>query len=244
MKRSQIVLLLVLVTLIACFFAYDLDRYFAFEYLKQAQAELEYYRDTRPLPTAIVFFTTYVVLTGVSLPAAGIMTLAAGALFGLFWGTIIVSFAGSLGATVAFLITRFVFRDYFQRRFAGRLALINREVEQDGPYYLLVLRLVPVFPFFMINAVMALTPIPTTTFYLISQIGMLPATLIIVNAGTELAQIDSPGDILSPRMLASLLLLGVFPFAARRLALYIKARRHIPDQALELPDDKDPAGRV
>ncbi|HVO71122.1 MAG TPA: FAD-dependent oxidoreductase, partial [Aggregatilineaceae bacterium] len=167
----------------------------------------------------------YVAVTGLSLPGAAIMTLAAGAVFGLLWGTLIVSFASSIGATLAFLASRFLFRDVVQSRFGERLRAINAGVQREGAFYLFTLRLVPVFPFFVINLVMGLTPIKTRTFYWVSQAGMLLGTLVYVNAGTELARIHSVKEILSPSLLISFALLGIFPLIAKRIVDWLKARK-------------------
>jgi dihydrolipoamide dehydrogenase len=173
----------------------------------------------------LIFFALYVAVTGLSLPGAALLTLIAGAIFGLLWGTLIVSFASTLGATLAFLVARFLLRDWVQSRFSEKLKAVNRGVAKDGPFYLFTLRLVPLFPFFVINLVMGLSPIRATTFYWVSQIGMLPGTLVYVNAGTQIASIDSLNGILSPTLLASFALLGVFPLLAKKLVAFIKARR-------------------
>ena len=153
------------------------------------------------------------------------MTLTGGAIFGLVWGTILVSFASSIGATIAFMVSRFLFHNTIQERFSENLKAINDGMEKDGAYYLFTLRLVPVFPYFIINLVMGLTPIRTFTFYFISQLGMLPATIVFVNAGTQIAKIRTAGDILSPELIASFVLLGVFPLLAKKLLALIKIRK-------------------
>ena len=225
MNKKKIILLLLITLLIGGFFVFDLGQYFNLSYLKEKQGLIESYYQQQPLLTIIIFFLTYVVFTGLSLPAASILTLAAGALFGVFVGTIIVSFASTLGATLAFLASRFLFRDLVQDRFAERLALINQGVEKDGAFYLFTLRLVPIFPFFVINLVMGLTPIRVLTYALVSQLGMLAATIIYVNAGTQLAKIKEIGDILSPELLASFVLLGVFPLIARKAVQMVQTHQ-------------------
>jgi pyruvate/2-oxoglutarate dehydrogenase complex dihydrolipoamide dehydrogenase (E3) component/uncharacterized membrane protein YdjX (TVP38/TMEM64 family) len=176
----------------------------------------------------------YVVVTGLSLPGAAIMTLAGGAIFGLLWGTLIVSFASSIGATIAFLASRFIFRDTVQRRFADGLRAVNAGVEKDGPFYLFALRLVPIFPFFVINLVMGLTPMKTRTFYWVSQLGMLAGTIVYVNAGTQIAQIETLSGILSPGLLGSFVLLGLFPLLAKRIVGLLAARKvYAPWRALK-----------
>lgn len=213
---------------IVAFFLFDLGQYLTLEYLKEKQSVIDSYTATNPITAGLIFFLAYILVTGLSLPGAAILTLTAGAIFGLLWGTIIASFASAIGATVAFLAARFLFRDMVQQRFSSRLAAINKGVEEDGPFYLFILRLVPVFPFFVINLVMALTPMPVAVFYLVSQIGMLAGTIVYVNAGTQIARISELGDILSPQLIGSFVLLGVFPLIAKKVAAIIKARRHIP----------------
>jgi pyruvate/2-oxoglutarate dehydrogenase complex dihydrolipoamide dehydrogenase (E3) component/uncharacterized membrane protein YdjX (TVP38/TMEM64 family) len=225
MSRQRLILLLALLAAIAAFIALDLGRYLSLEYFKSQQAAIENWRAPQPGTAALIFFLAYVAVTGLSLPGAAVMTLAAGAIFGLLWGTVLVSFASSLGATLAFLVSRFLLRDWVQGRFGERLRAINLGVEKEGGFYLFTLRLVPVFPFFMINLLMGLTPIRTGTFYWVSQIGMLAGTLVYVNAGTQLAGIDSLRGILSPALIASFALLGVFPLIAKKIVEAIKAHQ-------------------
>jgi len=225
LNNKKIALAAVIVVLVVAWFVFDLGQYLSLEYIKARQAEIVVWRQGRPLHAAIVFFALYVAVTGLSLPGATIMTLMGGAIFGLLWGTVIVSFASSLGATLAFLAARFLFRDTVQARFGARLRSVNGGIEKDGAFYLFALRLVPAFPFFVINLVMGLTPIRTAVFYVVSQLGMLPATLVYVNAGTQLAGIDALSDIASPSLLASFALLGVFPFIARRILDVVSQRK-------------------
>jgi pyruvate/2-oxoglutarate dehydrogenase complex dihydrolipoamide dehydrogenase (E3) component/uncharacterized membrane protein YdjX (TVP38/TMEM64 family) len=229
MSYKKIGLVLLVVLLVAAFFLFDLGQYLNLEYLKSKHADLLAWRDSSPIQAALVFFLVYVVVTAVSLPGAAVMTLAIGAIFGLFWGTILVSFASTLGATLAFMLARFVLRDMVQRRFGDRLGALNSGVEKDGAFYLFGLRLVPIFPFFIINLLMALTPIRTWTFAWVSQIGMLAGTIVYVNAGTQLAKIDSLSGILSPGLLFSFVLLGVFPLIAKKVLDVVKARRVLED---------------
>ena len=223
MKRSLLILLIA--ALIAAFFSFDLQHTLTLEGLKgsleQAQARLA----SDPLLVAGSFFIAYVIVTGLSLPGAAVMSLGGGALFGLLWGTIIVSFASSIGATLAFLVSRFVLRDAVQTRFADRLSTINEGIEKNGAFYLFTLRLVPIFPFFLINLLMGLTPIRTVTFYAVSQIGMLAATVVFINAGTQLAQLERLSDVLSPALIASFALLGIFPLLAKKVVAIIQSRR-------------------
>ncbi len=225
MNRSRLALVAAIAIAIAAFFILDLGRFFTLDFFKSQQAAINGYFDANPLKTAAIFFAIYVAVTGLSLPGAALMTLVAGAIFGLLWGTVIVSFASSLGATLAFLASRFLFRQSVQARFGASLKTVNDGIERDGAFYLFALRLVPAFPFFVINLVMGLTPIRTRTFYWVSQIGMLAGTIVYVNAGTQLARIESLSGILSPTLLISFALLGIFPLVARWIVNAVKARK-------------------
>ncbi|MFT5133332.1 MAG: putative membrane protein YdjX (TVP38/TMEM64 family) [Gammaproteobacteria bacterium] len=224
MKLNKIVLIALLIGLTASFFIFDIGQYMNLAFLKSKQIEIETFYVNRPIQTVLLFFFTYVIFTGLSLPAASILTLAGGAIFGLFVGTILVSFASTIGATLAFLASRYLFRDSIQQRFAEKLQVINRGIEKDGAFYLFTMRLVPAFPFFIVNLVMGLTPIPTLTFAFVSQIGMLAATVVFVNAGTQLARISEPGDILSPALITSFVLLGLFPLIAKKSVDLFRSR--------------------
>ena len=215
MNLKKAGLLLVVLGAVVLFVWADLGRFLNLQALKEAQGQLEALRSQHPLGLAAAYFAVYVAATALSVPGATVITLAGGALFGLWWGVLIVSFASTLGATLAFLASRFLLRDAVQARFGQRLAEIERGIERDGAFYLLSLRLIPVVPFFLINLLMGLTRMRAGTFYAVSQIGMLPGTLVYVNAGTQLATIDSLRDVLSPALLGSLVLLGVFPWLAR-----------------------------
>ena len=186
---------------------------------------MQAWHQSHPWQVTLGFFAAYVAATGLSLPGATLLTIAAGAIFGLLWGTVLVSFASSIGATIAFLVSRFLLRDWVQSRFGDRLRAINEGMAKDGAFYLFTLRIVPAVPFFVINLAMGPTPIRVRTFYWASQLGMLPATMIYVNAGTQLAAIDSPSGILSPSLIGAFVLLGLFPFIAKRLVAAWKARR-------------------
>ncbi len=218
-------LLLVLLGLVGLYFALDLGQYLNLATIKQQQAALEVWRAEQPLVAALLFFAAYVAVTALSLPGATVMTLAAGAIFGLGWGLLIVSFASSIGATLAFLVARWLLGDWVQKRFAGRLKTLNAGIEREGGFYLFTLRLVPVFPFFLVNLAMGLTKIRPLTFYAVSQVGMFAGTIVYVNAGTQLARIDSLSGIVSPALLGSLAMLGIFPLIAKKLADWLKARK-------------------
>jgi len=207
------------------FFIFDLQAYLNLDTLRdQRDALLDWTRENLLLALG-AYVLVYVVMAALSVPGAAVLTLAGGALFGVVTGTIAVSFASTIGATLVFLAARFLFRDAIQKRFSKRLAKINAGVEKDGAFYLLALRLVPVFPFWVINLVMALTPIRTWTYYWVSQLGMLPATVVYVNAGTQLAQVDSIGDVLSPGLIGAFVLLGLLPLILRVLLRILQARK-------------------
>lgn len=225
MTKPRIILFLMLVIAVGLFFGLDLGQYLTLEYVKSQQAAIDHYRQAHPLITVLVFFFIYVAVTGLSLPGAALMTLVAGAIFGLGLGTLIVSFASTIGATLAFLVSRWLLRDMVQQRFGDKLKAANRGIEKDGAFYLFTLRLVPAFPFFVINLVMGLTPLRTWTYYWVSQLGMLAGTLVYVNAGTQLAQLESMSGILSPGLIASFTLLGLFPLLAKKAVEIFKARR-------------------
>ncbi|MCK6432272.1 MAG: FAD-dependent oxidoreductase [Burkholderiaceae bacterium] len=211
--------------LLALFFGLDLGRFLSLAAIKESQADLLAWRDEQPLVAGLLFFASYVAVTALSLPGAAVMTLAAGALFGLGWGTVIVSFASSIGATVAFLVARWLLGGWVQSRFGDRLASMNAGIAKEGGFYLFTLRLVPVLPFFVINLAMGVTKLRTWTFYWVSQLGMLAGTLVYVNAGTQLARIESLSGIVSPGVLGSLVLLGVFPLIAKRVVDLFLARK-------------------
>ncbi len=223
--KRIIIFLAIIASIIFCVIAFDLEKYLTFAELKSRQSELQSLVNNNPFTSAAIYFLIYVLATAASLPGALIITLSGGALFGLFKGTVLVSFASTLGALLAFLIARFFLHDYVQNKFPERLKLINQKVKQEGAYYLLFLRLVPIFPFFLINLLMALTPIRTFTYYWISQLGMFPATMIYVNAGTQIAKISSPSDIASPSVILALALLGILPFITKGLMSAIKNRQ-------------------
>ena len=222
---KKILLVVAVVALGIAFFAFDLHHVLTLEGLKSGKQQFEAWRASSPVLVVFAFFGFYVIVTALSLPGAAVMTLAAGALFGLFWGTVLVSFASSLGATLAFLASRYLLRDSVQRRFGDRLKLVNEGVAKDGALYLLTLRLVPLFPFFLINMLMGLTPIRTRTYYLVSQAGMLPGTLVYVNAGTQLAKIENLYGIVSLDLLIAFALLAVVPWISRRFLDFLHRRR-------------------
>ncbi len=222
---KKILILLLFAIAIASFFYFDLGSQLTLANLKEQQAAFDAQYRAAPLLVIGIFFLVYVAATAASLPGALILTLAAGALFGVLAGTIIVSFASSIGATIAFLSSRYLFRDTIKARFGDRLKAIDDGVEKDGPFYLLTLRLVPIFPFFLINLLMGLTAIKARTFYIVSQIGMLLGTVVYVNAGTQLANIDEVSDIGSPGLLLSFAALGITPWIGKWIVGLIKRRK-------------------
>jgi len=222
---KKIILAMVVLLLTVGFFSFNLHELLSLHALKNQLSQFVQWYDHSPLQVSVVFFACYVLATTLSLPGAVILTLASGAIFGLVWGTVIVSFASSVGALFAFVISRYLFHDWVQARFSKRLAVMNEGVRRDGAFYLLTVRIVPLFPFFMVNVLMGLTPIRPWTYYWVSQLGMLAATLVYVNAGTQLAQINELSDIVSPVLLFSFVLLGIFPLIAKKILNFLKQRR-------------------
>jgi uncharacterized membrane protein YdjX (TVP38/TMEM64 family) len=223
MKKIFVILLIIAVAFV--FFAFDLDTMLTLENIKTSQADFIQWRDSAPVMVSLIFFLVYVVVTALSLPGAVVMTLAAGGFFGLIWGFFIVSFASTFGATLAFLASRYLLRESVQKRFGHRLEPINKGIEREGAFYLFTLRLVPIFPFFLINLLMGLTPIKTITYYWVSQVGMLAGTLVYINAGTQLAKIEGLSGILSPGLLFSFALLGIFPLIAKKITALLKKKK-------------------
>ena len=223
MKKVLIVLVVVLV--IAGFFLFGFNDLLTLEGIQARLGQFYEWRNESPLLVGGLFFLAYVLIAAFSLPGAALMTLLAGALFGLWWGLLLASFASSVGALFAFLAARYLLRESFQSKFASKLDSINAGIEKDGGFYLFTLRLLPLFPFFLVNILMGLTNIKTWTYYWVSQIGMLAGTFVYVNAGVQLAQIESLGDIISPTLLASFALLAVFPLIAKKALNWYKARQ-------------------
>ncbi|WP_319024634.1 TVP38/TMEM64 family protein [Microbulbifer hainanensis] len=226
---KKLLLIAVLLALGLAFYFFDLHQWLTLDSLKQGQQQFAQWRAKAPLLVGLLFTLLYILVTGLSLPGAAILSLAAGAMFGLLWGSVIVSFASSIGATLAFLVARYLLSDWVRERFGERLQSVDRGIERDGPFYLFALRLVPVFPFFLINILMGLTRIKPWTFYWVSQLGMLPATLVYVNAGTQLARVSELSDILSLPLVLSFVMLGLFPLLAKRLLHWIKQFRSRPE---------------
>jgi pyruvate/2-oxoglutarate dehydrogenase complex dihydrolipoamide dehydrogenase (E3) component/uncharacterized membrane protein YdjX (TVP38/TMEM64 family) len=222
---KKIFLLLIVAAAVGLFFHYDLQQLLTLDGLKGSMDQFNQYKEQSPLLVIGGFFLLYVIVTALSLPGAAILTLAAGALFGLVEGLLVASFASTIGATLAFLVSRYLLRDSIKQRFPERLAAIDAGVEKEGGFYLFTLRLVPVFPFFLINLLMGVTAIKSWTYYWVSQLGMLAGTFVFVLAGTQLAQIDSLSDVLSFNLILSFALLGIFPFIAKGILNVFKKRR-------------------
>jgi pyruvate/2-oxoglutarate dehydrogenase complex dihydrolipoamide dehydrogenase (E3) component/uncharacterized membrane protein YdjX (TVP38/TMEM64 family) len=220
MTKGRIAIVVVFALLVVAFFALDLKQYFSIEYFQARRAAIDASFAAHPVATAAIFFGVYVAVTGLSLPGAGIMTLVGGAIFGLVWGVAIISFASSIGATIAFLVSRYVLRDWVQGRFGDKLKPINEGVQREGAFYLFAMRLVPAFPFFVINLVMGVTPMRTWTFYWVSQVGMFAGTVVWVYAGMQLGQFR-----ISAGLVAALVILGIFPLVAKKVLEALKTRK-------------------
>ncbi len=214
---KKLVLLSAVILLVVSFYAFDLGRFLTLDYLKASQTRFQLLYAGHPVRVIVVYMLVYVIATGLSLPGAAVLTLAGGGFFGLLAGTLVVSFASTLGATLACFAARTLLRDWVQGKFGEKLNAFNEGIEREGWMYLFTLRLIPVFPFFVINLVMGLTTMRLSTFYWVSQLGMLPATIVFVNAGKELAKVDSLAGILSPTLIASFALLGIFPLAVKKI---------------------------
>ena len=223
--KTKIFIILLFASLLGAFFYFDGQQYLNLDTLKAQKDQLEAFYQANPVVIAVAYFAFYVIVTAFALPAAAILTLAGGAIFGFGLGLLLVSFASTIGATIAFLLTRFLFHETVEARFGQRLGTINRGIEREGALYVFGLRLVPLFPFFMVNSVLALTSIKTATFYWASQIGMLAGTAVYVYAGTQLAQVSSLGDVLSPQLLIAFVLLGTFPIMAKHFMNWLRARK-------------------
>lgn len=222
---SKLVLIAFIGLLVFLFKHYEFSQYLTLDYIKHHQVAFEKYYYQNKFLTLSLYFILYVVTTALSLPGAAVLTLAGGALFGLVTGTIIVSFASTIGATLAFLSSRFLFRSYVEKRFKKYIDPINKGIEKEGGLYLFTLRLIPIFPFFVINLAMGLTKINLSKFFIVSQVGMLAGTIVYVNAGSQLASIETLSGILSLKLLGSFALLGIFPLVAKRIVTLIQVHQ-------------------
>lgn len=221
---NKAILLGVMVLGVAAFRYFDLGHYLTLDYIKASQLKFQTLYHAHQGLVIAAYMAIYVVVTGLSLPGAVVLTLTGGALFGLLVGTVVVSFASTIGATMACLVSRFLLREWVQNRFGERLLAINRGIDREGAFYLFSLRLVPIFPFFVINLLLGLTRMPLATFFWVSQLGMLPATIVFVNAGKELAQIETLSGIVSPGVLLSFAILGLFPMVTQRLLRWYRTK--------------------
>ncbi|HDL20953.1 MAG TPA: TVP38/TMEM64 family protein [Nitrospirae bacterium] len=222
---KKIIIVLIVIGLIAVFKIFNIGDYLSLSYIKESQDKFEILYTAHRFGVIAGYMAIYILVTSLSLPGATVMGLAAGAFFGLLTGTIIVSFASTIGATLACLVSRFILRDWIQNKFGDKLKTVNEGIEKEGAFYLFTLRLIPIFPFWLINLVMGLTKMPLKKFYWVSQVGMLPGTIVFINAGKELAKIDSLSGIFSPGLLLSFALLGVFPITAKKLIALYQSRK-------------------
>ncbi len=227
MNKKQLLILAVVGLALVAFFALDLGQYLQLSTVQERMDDLRSWYRQNPLLAGLLYFTLYVAVTGLSVPGAAVMTLAGGALFGFWYALLLVSFGSSVGATLAFLVSRTLLRDWVQGKFGRQLTAINTGFARDGAFYLFTLRLVPLFPFFLVNLLMGLLPIGVWRYYWVSQLGMLPATAVYVNAGTQLGQLESLSGIISPGLLGSFVLLGLFPLIARLLVGWLAGRRKL-----------------
>ena len=222
----KILISIVLLSVVIAFKVFDLGQYFTLAYIKASQERFALLYAKHRLMVILGYAVVYVLATSLSLPGAAVLTLAGGALFGLWAGTLTVSFASTIGATLACIVSRFILRDWVQTKFGDKLKTVNDGIEKEGAFYLFTLRLIPVFPFWLINLVMGLTKMPLRRFYWISQVGMLPGTIVYVNAGKELAKIESLSGILSPGLIISFAVLGMFPIVAKKILSLYKKRSY------------------
>ena len=233
---QRIAIVSIIIALIAVFIIFDLERYFSLSYIKTSQASFQnLYAQHRVIVLGTYMFI-YILMAGLSLPGAAVMTLEGGALFGFVVGTVIVSFASTIGATLACFVSRFLLRDWVQNKFGDRIQTINQGIENEGAFYLFTMRLIPAIPFFVINLVIGLTKMPLFTFYWVSQVGMLAGTMVYINAGKELANIDSLAGILSPRLIVSFLILGFFPITVKKLMGWYRTKK---GKSIAITDQKE-----
>jgi uncharacterized membrane protein YdjX (TVP38/TMEM64 family) len=223
MPIKKILILTAIILGVSSFYLFGLAEYFTLDFFIEQRDKVLSYQAENPISAAAIFFFTYVLITAFSLPAATLITLLGGAIFGLAQGLLLVSFASTIGASLAFLMARTLFQDSVEKRFKSSFEKINQGIEKEGAFYLFSLRLVPLFPFVAVNLLMGLTKIPLTRYFWVSQLGMLPGTFVYVNAGTQLAEVNSLGQIASPTILLSFAALGLFPLLAKRLLERIRA---------------------
>ena len=225
MKKFRVPLALLIAVLIGGVFWFDLYQYFSLDFYREQQEFIQNFVQENLLLSVGIFFAVYVSATTISLPVAGVMCIVSGALFGMALGTVVIAFASTTGAVLAFLVSRFLLQDFVDRHFPKAAEAVNAGIVRDGPYYLFSLRLVPAFPYFVINMVMGLTHMRVWTYAWVTQLALLPITLVLTNAGEQVALIQSPGDIISPALMGSLILVGLFPLLAKKLMEVVQRRR-------------------
>ena len=221
-KTQKVLLLIFLISLIILFFIFDINQYSSLENIKIQYQNSLYYYDKNKLLVHIIFIFIYIITTSLSLPFALSLTLIGGALFGFFYALILVSFGSAIGATIAFLLARFIGYEYIKDKYKNQLSRFYNGFKKEGAFYLFTMRMVPIFPFFIINIVTALMPIKTWTFYWVSQVGMLPGTILYVFAGTQLSEIKSLSDIMSPTLIVTFIFIGIFPIIVKKVFKYLK----------------------
>ena len=233
MNTKKLSIVVVAAIIIAAYFYFDLGQYINLTYLKGSEKRFRMLYGEHKATVIAAYMFIYILFTALSLPGAVVMTLGGGALFGVIAGTLIVSFSSTIGATMACFISRYLLRDWVRTRFGDRFAKLHKGIEEEGAFYLFSLRLIPVFPFFIINLIMGLTPLRLGTFYWVSQIGMFPGTIVYVNAGSELSKIESLSGILSPRVILSFVLLGLFPIATKKILGWYKLKKGLNGHSSE-----------
>ena len=224
-RKKKIVILVIVISLIVAFKVFNLGQYLTLSYLKESLDKFKNLYEKHRVLVIAGYFIIYVLTTSLSLPGASPLGIVGGALFGFWVATLVVSFASTIGATLACFVSRYLLRDWIQRKFSDRIAKVNEGIEKEGAFYLFTLRLIPLFPFWMINLVMGLTKMPLLRFYWVSQVGMLPGTMVYVNAGKELAKIESVKGIFSPSLIISFALIGIFPIAVKKLMAFYRKRK-------------------
>ena len=224
---QKILIICAIIILISTFYYFGAGKYFSLDYIKASQERFALLYKEHKVMMTFAYMGMYITMSAMSLPGAAVMTLLGGALFGFVTGTIVVSFASTIGATLACLVARFLLRDWVQGKVGGKLKIINEGIEKEGALYLFTMRLIPAFPFWLVNLAMGLTRIPLRTFYWVSQIGMLPATMVFVFAGRELGRIESLSGILSPGLIIAFVILGIFPFVAKKIIRTYKDSRSL-----------------
>ena len=221
---QRILIVAAIILAVILFKALGLGQYLTLEYLKASQDKFARLYGENRLAVIATYMAVYIAVTALSLPGAAVMTLAGGAMFGFWVGLVVISFASTVGATLACFVARFLLQDWVQKKFGDKLSTINKGIEKEGAFYLFSLRLVPIFPFFVINLAMGLTTMKLLTFYWVSQIGMLPGTMVYVNAGKELGRIESLSGILSPGLIISFVILGLFPITVKKILTYYQKK--------------------